>query len=153
MQVEIASPFTSMRAVLKVEDAKFDEGRLRPQIRADLSVVDDGQDGENNGITFSDWFGFGKQQTDKPRIMPRSKAHQLLAATLGDVGGRFNIQELAGQRFAAQVGLNKARSHSKVVHDTIGPAPAARAKDDGDDGGADVEDLPGIESLDVADSQ
>jgi hypothetical protein len=79
--------------------------------------------------------------------MPRSKAHQLLTATLGDVGGRFNLKDLAGQRFAAQVGLNKARSHSKVVHDTIGPAPVARAKDDD---GADVDDLPGIEALDVS---
>jgi hypothetical protein len=151
MQVEIASPFTSMRAILEVEDAKFDEGDFGPQIRADMSVVDDGQGGENNGITFSDWFGFGKQQTDKPRIMPRSKAHQLLMATLGDVGGRFSIKDLVGQRFAAQVGLNKARSHSKVVHDTIGPAPALRAKAEEEDG-ADVDDLPGIEALDVADS-
>jgi hypothetical protein len=151
-EVEIASPFTSMRAVLEVEDAKFDEGDFGPQIRADMSVVDDGQGGEHNGITFSDWFGFGKQQTDKPRIMPRSKAHQLLAATLGDVGGRFSISDLVGQRFAAQVGLNKARSHSKVVHDTIGPAPVVRATDDEDDG-ADVDDVPGIEALDVADSQ
>ena len=152
MDVEIASPFTSMRAVLEVEDAKFDEGDYGPQIRADLTVVDDGQDGENNGITFSDWFGFGKQQTEKPRIMPRSKAHQLLQATLGDVGGRFNIKDLVGQRFAAQVGLNKARSHSKVVHDTIGRAPVVRANDEGaeDDGGADVDDLPGIDALDVA---
>ena len=148
--IEIASPFTSMRAILEVEDAKFDEGDFGPQIRADMSVVDDGQGGENNGITFSDWFGFGKQQTDKPRIMPRSKAHQLLTATLGEVGGRFNIKDLVGQRFAAQVGLNKARSHSKVVHDTIGPAPVVRAKDD--DGGPDVDDLEGIEALDVADS-
>ena len=152
-EVEIESPFTSMRAVLEVEDAKFDEGDFGPQIRADMSVVDDGQGGENNGITFSDWFGFGKQQTDKPRIMPRSKAHQLLTATLGEVGGRFNIKDLVGQRFAAQVGLNKARSHSKVVHDTIGPAPVVRASQDAeDDGGADVDDLPGIEALDVADS-
>jgi hypothetical protein len=148
MQVEIASPFTGMRVILEVEDAKFDVGDYGPQIWADMSVVDDGQDGEHNGITFSDWFGFGKQQTDKPRIMPRSKAHQLLMATLGDVGGRFNIQELVGKRFAAQVGLNKAKSHSKVVHDTIGPAPVGRAKE-GD--GPEVEDLPGIEALDVAD--
>jgi hypothetical protein len=148
MQVDIASPFTSMRAVLEIEDVKFDEGDFGPQIRADLTVVDDGQDGENNGITFSDWFGFGKHQTEKPRIMPRSKAHQLLTATLGDVGGRFDLKELVGQRFAAQVGLNKARSHSKVVHDTIGPAPAVRVKDEDD--GAEVDDLPGIEALDVA---
>jgi hypothetical protein len=151
-EVEIASPFTSMRAVLEVEDAKFDEGDFGPQIRADVRVVDDGKDGENNGITFSDWFGFGKQQTDKPRIMPRSKAHQLLTATLGDVGGRFSITDLVGQRFAAQVGLNKARSHSKVVHDTIGPAPAQRAKGNGDNGDS-VDNLEGIEALDVADSK
>jgi hypothetical protein len=151
MQIDIASPFTSMRAVLEVEDAKFDEGDYGPQIRADLSVVDDGQDGENNGISFSDWFGFGKQQTEKPRIMPRSKAHQLLIATLGEVGGRFKINDLVGQRFAAQVGLNKARSHSKVVHDTIGRAPVVRAgKVDGPEDGV---DLPGIEALDVADSK
>jgi hypothetical protein len=151
MQVEIASPFTSMRAVLEVEDAKFDEGDFGPQIWADMSVVDDGQGGENNGITFSDWFGFGRQQTDKPRIMPRSKAHQLLMATLGEVGGRFNIQDLVGQRFAAQVGLNKARSHSKVVDDTIGRAPVVRTDKDVDDG-TDVDDLKGIEALEVADS-
>lgn len=149
-EVEIASPFVSMRAVLEITEAKFDEGDFGPQIRADMEVVDDGLDGNSNGITFSDWFGFGKQQTEKPRIMPRSKADQLVKATLGDVGGRFKIKDLAGQRFAAQVGLNKAKSHSKVVHDTIGPAPVVRdAQDEGDDV---VEDLPGIEALDVADS-
>jgi hypothetical protein len=146
-EVEIASPFVSMRAVLEVTDAKFDEGDFGPQIRADLEVVDDGAGGEHNGVTFSDWFGFGRQQTDKPRIMPRSKADQLVRATLGEVGGRFKIKDLAGQRFAAQVGLNKAKSHSKVIHDTIGPAPVVRANDDG---GADVDDLDGIEALDVA---
>jgi hypothetical protein len=152
-EVEIASPFVSMRAVLEVTDAKFDEGDFGPQIRADLEVVDDGAGGEHNGVTFSDWFGFGRQQTDKPRIMPRSKADQLVRATLGEVGGRFKIKDVAGQRFAAQVGLNKAKSHSKVVHDTIGPAPAVRASQDAEDhGGADVDDLPGIEALDVADS-
>ena len=152
-EVEIASPFVSMRAVLEVTDAKFDEGDFGPQIRADLEVVDDGAGGEHNGVTFSDWFGFGRQQTDKPRIMPRSKADQLVRATLGEVGGRFSIKDLVGQRFAAQVGLNKARSHSKVVHDTLGPAPAVRASQDAEDhGGADVDDLPGIEALDVADS-
>jgi hypothetical protein len=152
-EVEIASPFVSMRAVLEVTDAKFDEGDFGPQIRADLEVVDDGAGGEHNGVTFSNWFGFGRQQTDKPRIMPRSKADQLVRATLGEVGGRFKIKDVAGQRFAAQVGLNKAKSHSKVVHDTIGPAPAVRASQDAEDhGGADVDDLPGIEPLDVADS-
>ena len=110
MQVEIASPFTGMRAVLEVEDAKFDEGDYGPQIRADLGVVDDGQDGEHNGITFSDWFGFGKQQTDKPRIMPRSKAHQLLMATLGEVGGRFNIDDLVGQRFEGRARHHRPRA-------------------------------------------
>ena len=150
-EVEIASPFVSMRAVLEVTDAKFDEGDFGPQIRADLEVVDDGAGGEHNGVTFSDWFGFGRQQTDKPRIMPRSKADQLVRATLGEVGGRFKIKDLAGHRFAAQVGLNKAKSHSKVIHDTIGPAPAVRTDKAADDG-ADVDDLEGIEALDVADS-
>jgi hypothetical protein len=150
-EVEIASPFVSMRAVLEITDAKFDEGDFGPQIRADLEVVGDGVDGENNGITFSDWFGFGKQQTEKPRIMPRTKAHQLLTATLGDVGGRFNINDLVGQRFAAQVGLNKAKTHSKVVHDTIGPAPRVSLNDDVEGEDTDGDDLPGIEALDVAD--
>ena len=149
-EVEIASPFVSMRAVLEVTDAKFDEGDFGPQIRADLQVVDDGVGGEHNGITFSDWFGFGKQQTEKPRIMPRSKGDQLVKATLGEVHGRFTIKDLIGQRFAAQVGLNKAKSHSKVVHDTIGPAPVVRANDNTED---DDVDLPGIEALDVADSR
>jgi hypothetical protein len=149
-EVEIASPFVSMRAVLEVTDAKFDEGDFGPQIRADVGVVDDGVGGEHNSITFSDWFGFGRQQTDKPRIMPRSKADQLVKATLGEVHGRFTIKDLIGQRFAAQVGLNKAKSHSKVVHDTIGPAPVVRANDNTED---DDVDLPGIEALDVADSR
>jgi hypothetical protein len=145
--VDFAAPFTSMQAVLEIVDVKLENGDYGTQIRCDLQVVDDGQDGAENGTTFMDWFGFGKQQNpDKPRISPRSKAGQLIRVTIGEPKGSLKISKLIGHRFRAQVGLNKAGTYSKVVSDTLMPAPKAGAFDE------DLEGI-GIEDLDTGDSE
>jgi hypothetical protein len=138
--VDFAAPFQSMQAVLEIESAKLEEGDYGPQIRIDMKVVDDGKNGEENGILFGDWFGFGKQQNpDKPRITPRSKAGQLIRVTIGEPKGSLEIADLVGYRFRAQVSHNKAGTYSKVVSDTLMPAPVAK---DGDD----------LEGIDVRES-
>jgi len=139
--VDFATPFTSMQAVLEIKDAQLDlEGDYGPQIHATMTVLDDGKDGEENGTTFQDWFGFGKQQNpEKPRISPRSKAGQLIRVTIGEPKGSLKISNLIGERFRAQVGLNKAGTYSKVVSDTLMPAPKDVGKDDLE--GIDVENL------------
>jgi len=139
--VDFAAPFQSMQAVLEITNAKLENGDYGPQIRCDLEVVDDGKNGEENGTTFMEWFGFGKQQNpDKPRISPRSKAGQLVRVTVGE-GKRLQVSKLVGERFRAQVGVNKAGTYSKVVSDTLMPAPAGGFDEDDDLEGIGVADL------------
>jgi hypothetical protein len=145
MTIGIAKPFESLRAILAIEDAEEDSGQFGPQIKLTLEVTADGQDGEHNGIVFTDWLSLDEHSGN---VKPRSKAWQVIEAILGEVPANLEAEDLLGGRFAAQVGLNKKKTHSKVVHDTIGPAPTVRAKDDGDLD--DVDDLLGIEALDVA---
>ncbi len=140
--VDFAAPFQSMQAVLEITEAKLEAGDYGPQIRADIKVVDDGMGGKEDGATFADWFGFGKQQNpDKPRISPRSKAGQLTRVTIGEPKGSLKIADLVGCRFKAQVGLNKAGTYSKVVSDTLMPAPRDDVQQDDDLEGIDVESL------------
>jgi len=141
--VDFAAPFQSMQAVLEIVDAELElDGEYGPQIRVDLEVVNDGKDGSDNGSRFMDWFGFGKQQNpDKPRISPRAKAGQLIRVTIGEPKGPLKISKLVRHRFRAQVGLNKAGTYSKVVSDTLMPAPKNAGDEDEDLEGIDVEGL------------
>jgi hypothetical protein len=134
-----------MQAVLEIVDAELElDGDYGPQIRCELKVISDGKDGEENGTVFTDWFGFGKQQNpDKPRISPRAKAGQLVRVTTGEPKGPLKVSKLVGHQFRAQVGLNKAGTYSKVVSDTLMPAP----RDDTDE--SDLEGI-GVEEIDMS---
>jgi hypothetical protein len=61
-------------------------------------------------------------------IGPKTKTGQMLMATLGDSAKAETLEELAeklvGKMFAAQIGTSKDGQYSRVVHDTIAPAPA-----------------------------
>jgi hypothetical protein len=122
--IGISKPFESLRAVLKIQDAEEDSGQFGPQIKLTLEVVSDGQDGEHNGIVFTDWLSLDEHSGN---IKPRSKAWQVVEAVLGDVPRNLEAEDLIGGSFAAQVGLNGKKTHSKVKHDTISPAPRKKA--------------------------
>jgi hypothetical protein len=122
--IGISKPFESLRAVLKIQDAEEDSGQFGPQIKLTLEVVSDGQDGEHNGIVFTDWLSLDEHSGN---IKPRSKAWQVVEAVLGDVARNLEAEDLIGGSFAAQVGLNGKKTHSKVKHDTISPAPRKKA--------------------------
>jgi len=141
MTIGIAKPFESLRAVLEIEDAQEDSGQFGPQIKLTLKVDSDGQDGEHNGAVFTDWLSLDEHSGD---IKPRSKAWQVVEAVLGEVEPLLEVEDLVGGKFAAQVGLNKKKTHSKVVHDTISTAPRkkeARKPDPEVDEG-DLDDIP-----------
>src|SRR5829696_98116 len=120
MTIGIAKPFESLRAVLEIEDAEEDSGQFGPQIKLTLKVDSDGQDGTHDGAVFSDWLSLDEHSGN---IKPRSKAWQVVEAVLDEVPTGLEVDDLVGGKFAAQVGLNKKKTHSKVVHDTISPAP------------------------------
>jgi hypothetical protein len=122
--IGISKPFESLRAVLKIQDAEEDSEQFGPQIKLTLEVVSDGQDGEHNGIVFTDWLSLDEHSGN---IKPRSKAWQVVEAVLGDVPRNLEAEDLIGGSFAAQVGLNGKKTHSKVKHDTISPAPRRKA--------------------------
>jgi hypothetical protein len=124
MTIGIAKPFESLRAVLVIEDAEEDSGQFGPQIKLALKVDSDGIDGEYDGAVFTDWLSLDEHSGN---IKPRSKAWQVVEAVLGEVPRGLEAEDLVGGKFAAQVGLNKKKTHSKVVHDTISPAPRKKA--------------------------
>ena len=124
MTIGIAKPFESLRAILLIEDAEEDSGQFGPQIKVALKVVSDGMDGEHEGVVFTDWLSLDENTGN---VKPRSKAWQVIEAVLGEVPAGLEVEDLVGGRFAAQVGLNGKKSHSKVKHDTISPAPRKKA--------------------------
>jgi len=123
--IGIAKPFESLRAVLVIEDAEEDSGQFGPQIKVSLRVASDGMDGEYDGAIFTDWLSLDEATGN---VKPRSKAWQVLEAVLGEVPTGLEAEDLIGGSFAAQVGLNGKKTHSKVKHDTISPAPRKKAR-------------------------
>src|SRR5215218_5371876 len=141
-----SEPITAMRAVLKVEaaevvDSKFTDqkGREQKQFATELKVLSGA--GERDGETFSEWFSF----LATGEIGPKTKTGQMLSAALGDSAKAETLEELAsrliGKSFVAQIGTSKDGQYSRVVHDTIGPAPA-RAVEQGGNGSDEAEDDP-----------
>ncbi len=142
MTIRIAKPFESLRAVLVIEDAEEDSGQFGPQIKIAFKVVSDGQDGENDGFVFTDWLSLDENTGN---VKPRSKAWQVIEAVLGEVPAGLEVEDLIGGRFAAQVGLNGKKTHSKVKHDTISPAPrkkAPKAEPEPEVDESDFDDIP-----------
>src|SRR5215210_660833 len=125
MTIGIAKPFESLRAVLVIEDAEEDSGQFGPQIKVAFKVVSDGMDGEHDGVIFTDWLSLDENTGN---VKPRSKAWQVIEAVLGEVPAGLETEDLIGGRFAAQVGLNGKKTHSKVKHDTISPAPRKKVQ-------------------------
>jgi hypothetical protein len=123
--IGIAKPFESLRAVLMIEDAEEDSGQFGPQIKLALKVDSDGMDGEHDGAVFTDWLSLDENTGN---VKPRSKAWQVIEAVLGEVPAGLEVEDLIGGRFAAQVGLNGKKTHSKVKHDTISPAPRKKSQ-------------------------
>ena len=131
-------PITAIRAVLKIEDAevvdsKFKDSKERAQKQFACTLKVISGVGERDGETFSEWFSF----LASGEIGPKTKAGQVLTATLGEDASAETLDELAarliGKTFAAQIGTSKGGQYSRVVHDTIGPAASYAIRDDGND--------------------
>ena len=91
-------PITAMRAVLKIEgaeviDSKFKDSkeRAQKQFACTLKVVSGA--GERDGETFSEWFSF----LATGEIGPKTKAGQVLTATLGEDASAETLDELAAR--------------------------------------------------------
>jgi hypothetical protein len=125
-----------MRAVLKIEAAKVvaskftdQKGREQKQFATELSVLSGAE--ERDGEIFSEWFSF----LATGEIGPKTKTGQMLTAVLGDSAEAETLEELAdklvGKTFVAQIGTSKDGQFSRVVHDTIAPAPAGVVEEGG----------------------
>ena len=70
----------------------------------------------------------------------------MLSAALGDNARAETLEQLAeklvGKTFAAQIGTSKDGQYSRVVHDTIGPAPVDAIENRGEDSKEDFDDIP-----------
>jgi hypothetical protein len=139
-------PIAAMRAVLKIEAAevvasKFTDqkGREQKQFATELTVLSGA--GERDGETFSEWFSF----LATGEIGPKTKTGQMLSAALGDNARAETLEQLAeklvGKTFAAQIGTSKDGQYSRVVHDSIAPAPAG-VIEQGGNGSDEAEDDP-----------
>lgn len=124
-------PLTAMRAVLRIEEARVvdskyadQKGREQKQFATSLKVLSGAE--ERNGEVFSEWFAFPEDGA----ISAKSKAGQLLTAALAGDATAETLENLAakliGRTFVAQIGVSRDGQYPRVVHDTIGPAPAAK---------------------------
>ncbi len=131
-------PITALRAVIEIQDAEVvdskytdSKGRAQKQFACTLKPLSGA--GERNGETFSEWFSFPASG----EIGPKTRTGQMLTATLGEDAQAETLEELAtklgGKRFAAQIGTSKDGQYSRIVHDTIGPAPPEAAEGDDSD--------------------
>lgn len=143
------NPLTAGRALIKVEQNELedcpyraDDGSEQMQFRSVLMVLRGA--GERDGETFVQYWTF--PATGK--IKPGTKTGQFVTAALRGHGTADTLEELAealvGKAFAAEIGTSKDGKYSRVVHDTIGPAPEPRRepeppKDDPED---DFNDIP-----------
>jgi hypothetical protein len=156
-------PFVSMQALLKIvgseeRDSKFED--TGKEVEAELKVLtyeeQDDDDGAYIGHQFRDWFGFKKdERSGRIGIAKNSKLGNLIKATLGEEvidRGTFEVEDLEGVRIRARVvrsGKNEDGNYSRIKWDSIMPPPKSK-QSNADPEGADVDDLPGIEALDVA---
>jgi len=156
-------PFVSMQALLKIvgseeRDSKFED--TGKEVEAELKVLtyeeQDDDDGAYIGHQFRDWFGFKKdERSGRIGIAKNSKLGNLIKATLGEEvidRGTFEVEDLEGVRIRARVvrsGKNEDGNYSRIKWDSIMPPPKSK-QSNADLEGADVDDLPGIEALDVA---
>jgi hypothetical protein len=138
------TPLTATRAVVRIEDCEVVESKFRDsrdralkQFALILPVLSGA--GERNGEMIREWFSFPADG----KIGRNTKAGQVLTACLGEDVRAETLEELAdmlvGKRFVCQIGTSRDGKHSRVVHDTIGPAPG---RDDSDEGEEDFHDIP-----------
>ena len=138
------TPLTATRAVVRFEDCEVTESRFRDsrdrelkQFAGTLKVLSGA--GERDGEKIREWFSFPATG----EIGRNTKCGQVLTASLGEDAQAETVEELAamlvGKSFACQIGRSRDGKHSRVVHDTIGPAPG---RDDRDEGEEDLHDIP-----------
>lgn len=121
-------PIAAMRAVIEIESASVVDSAYRDaknreqkQFACTLRVLSGA--GQRDGETFSEWLSFPADGA----ISPMSKTGQVVSAALGDGAKAETLEEFAakliGKRFAAQIGASRNGRYSRIVHDTISPAP------------------------------
>lgn len=128
-------PITASRAILKITNPELvpsayedNDGFPQVQIKADYTAV---SGCERTGESFTNWMSF--RNNGQPPHHSK-KAGQLVAAALGPGVDYPDLEAmvgaLEGRYIAAQIGTSEDGKHSRIKHDTIGPAAAP------DDGGA-----------------
>jgi len=133
-----SDPITAMRAVVRIDSAEVEDsnyrdekGREQKQFACTLKVLSGA--GDRDGETFNEWFSFLATGV----IGNKTKTGQVLTAALGEGAHAETLEELAdklvGKTFAAQIGTSKNGEYSRIVHDTIAPAPGASQEDRGAD--------------------
>ncbi len=144
--VKSAEPITATRAVIEIEDAEVVDSqykdrheRKQKQFACTLKVLSGA--GERDGETFNEWFSF----LATGEIGKKTKTGQVLTAALGEGVETETLEELAqklvGKTFAGQIGTSKDGQYSRIVHDTIGPAPSSGRSQEEQSGEAASDDL------------
>ena len=140
------TPLTAMRAEVRIEecevaDSRFRDSRDRAQKQFALALKVLSGAGDRDGEMIREWLSFPATG----EIGRNTKCGQVLTATLGENVRAETLEELAGmlvgKRFVCQIGTSRDGNHSRVVHDTIGPAPGRDDRDEGE-GEEDVDDIP-----------
>jgi hypothetical protein len=140
------APLTAMRAEVRIEecevaDSRFRDSRDRAQKQFALALKVLSGAGDRDGEMIREWLSFPATG----EIGRNTKCGQVLTAALGENVRAETLEELAGmlvgKRFVCQIGTSRDGKHSRVVHDTIGPAPERDDRDEGE-GQEDIDDIP-----------
>jgi hypothetical protein len=140
------TPLTAMRAEVRIEECEVAESRFRDsrdrvqkQFAVTLKVLSGA--GDRDGEKIREWLAF----VASGAIGRGTKCGQVLTAALGEDVRAETLEELAGmlvgKRFVCQIGTSRDGKHSRVVHDTVGPAPG-RDDRDGSEGEEVFDDIP-----------
>jgi hypothetical protein len=138
------TPLTAMRAVVLIEDCEVVDSRFRDsrdralkQFAVMLKVMSGA--GDRDGEMIREWLSFPANG----EIGRNTKCGLVVTSALGENVRAETLEELAGmlvgKRFVCQIGTSRDGKHSRVVHDTIGPAPG-RDDRDGSEGEEDFDD-------------
>jgi hypothetical protein len=143
------TPLTAMRAEVRIEesevaDSMFRDSRDRPQKQFAVTLKVLSGAGDRDGEKIREWLSCPADG----EIGRNTKCGQVLAATLGENVRAETLEELAemlvGGRFVCQVGTSRDGKHSRLLHDSIGPAPRRDEGNDRDEGEGeeDIDDIP-----------
>lgn len=134
IEIEEHQPLQSPRALLQprhieLQESRFRDSQERPQVGFFTTFRVLKGAGARDGEEFKQYINIAySKDWDNLKLRPNTLAGQIVLAALKnelneDDGAEELAERLIGKLFVAAIGTNKSGEYSRVVHDTVSPAP------------------------------